>query len=136
MEGDLIVTKTSRTIFPLCGITYADCVSVAGVNQREAARKLGIAEDHFRRVINMLGMGHWYPDVRPRPRCVSKEDVIQVASEKFTRRDAAHILGISYGYLRDLIQEWDLGGHFISGNEARSVARKGYCSHNLVQSMR
>ena len=128
--------RTSRTIFPNCGITYADCVSVAGVNQRQAAKRLGISEDHFRLVIKRLGASHWFPDVRPRSRCVSKEDIIQVASEKYTRRDAAYILGISYDYLRDLIAEWDLGKHFISTSEALSVAQKGYCSHNLVQSMR
>ena len=132
----MLMIDPSQLIFPNCGITYADCQSVSGMNHRRAAKKLGIAEDHFQKTIKKIGASHLYPDVRPRPRCVSKEDIIQVASEKLTRRDAAHILGISYGYLRDLIQEWDLGGHFISGNEARSVARKGYCSHNLVQSMR
>lgn len=130
------MTRISRTIFPDCGITYADCVSVAGVNKRQAAKKLGISEDHFRRVIKRLGASHWFPDVRPRPRCVTKEDIIQVASERYTRQDAAYILGISYGYLRDLIYEWDLGKYFITTSEAISVAQKGYCSHNLAQSMR
>lgn len=117
----------SRLIFPECGLTYADCISVAGINQRAAAKKLGVTERHFHRVINQLGMGHWFPDKRPRPRCISKEDIIQVASERYTRRDAAYILGISYAYLKDLIELWQLQDHFISTSEAISRAQVGYC---------
>lgn len=130
------MTRTSRTLFPLCGITYADCVSVAGVNQKEAARRLGLSQRNFGEVVRRLGMAHWYPLVRPGKRCVTKEDIIQVASEGYTRLDAAYILGISYSYLRELIKDWDLGGHFLSLSKAVSVGKKGYCSHNLAQSMR
>lgn len=118
----------NRLIFPLCGLTYADCVSVAGVNQRAAAKKLGVSERQFHAVIKRLEMGHLYPDVRPRPRCISKEDIAKVAGEGYTRRDAAHILGVSYGYLRDLIEEWKLQEFFIDSGEAKRIARKGYCS--------
>lgn len=118
----------TRTIFPACGITYADCISVAGVNKREAAKKLGVAEDHFGRTVKRLGMDHWFPDVRPRPRCVTKEDIIEVAQEGWTRRDSAAILGISYGYLKDLIEMWKLQPYFISTSEALSKAQKGYCN--------
>ena len=118
----------SRLIFPLCGLTYSDCISVAGVNQRDAAKKLGISERQFHHVVKRLGMGHWYPDTRNRSRCISKEDIVTVAKEGYTRRDAAHILGISYGYLRDLIEEWKLQEFFIGSGEAKRIAVKGYCS--------
>jgi len=112
----------------MCGLTYADCISVAGVNQRSAAKKLGVSERQFGAVVKRLGMGHWYPDVRPRPRCISREDIVKVAGEGYTRRDAAHILGISFGYLRDLVEEWELQDAFIvKGGHASWVARRGYC---------
>ena len=128
--------NTNKILFPQCGITYADCVGVAGLNQRAAAKRLGISLRNFGEVIRKNGMTHLYPHTRASSRCVSKDDVIQVASEGYTRKDAAYILGISYGYLRDLVKDWDLGGYFISTGEAISVARNGYCSHNLAQSMR
>jgi len=130
------VTNINKILFPLCGITYADCVSVAGLNQRAAAKRLGLSLRNFGEVIRKNGMTHVYPHTRASSRCVSKEDVIQVASEGYTRKDAAYILGISYGYLRDLVKDWDLGEHFLSMSEAVSVGKNGYCSHNLAQSMR
>jgi len=122
------IAEGSRMIFPLCGITYADCISVSGVNQRDAAKKLGVSERQFHAVIKRLGMGHWYPDVRPRSRCISKEDIIKVAGERYTRRDSAHILGVSYAYLKDLIEEWKLQEYFISSSDAKRIAVKGYCN--------
>lgn len=118
----------SRIIFPLCGLTYADVISVAGVNQRAAAKKLGVSERQFGAVIKRLGMRNLFPDHRPRSRCVSKEDIIKVAGEGWTRRDTAHILGISYEYLRDLIERWKLQPYFISTSQALSIAQKGYCN--------
>jgi hypothetical protein len=124
----VIAPDGSRLIFPAAGISYKDCISVAGVNHRAAAKRLGIAEDHFRRTIKRLSMSHWYPDTRPRSRCISREDIIKVAGEGWTRRDAAHILGVSPGYLKDLVGEWKLQGYFISKAEAARVAQVGYAA--------
>ena len=56
-----MATRTSRILFPLCGLTYDDCISVAGVDQPTAAKKLGVSESRFREVIKRQGMSHWYP---------------------------------------------------------------------------
>jgi hypothetical protein len=124
----MIAPDGTRLIFPSCGISYAQVVSVAGVNQRAAAKKLGLSERNFCHVIRRLGLQHWFPDTRPRSRCISREDIIKVAGEGWTRRDAAEILGISYGYLRNLIEEWKLQDYFISKAEAARVAQVGYAA--------
>jgi transposase len=124
----MIAPDGSRVLMPKCGVSYLDFVSVAGMNQRAAAKRLGVSERNFGDVVRRLGMSHWYPDTRPRSRCISSEDIIKVAGEGWTRRDAAHILGISPGYLRNLIEEWKLQEYFISKAEAARVAQVGYAA--------
>jgi transposase len=124
----MIAPDGSRVLMPKCGVSYLDFVSVAGMNQRAAAKRLGVSERNFGDVVRRLGLQHWFPDTRPRSRCISREDIIKVAGEGWTRRDAAHILGVSYGYLRNLIEEWKLQGYFISKAESARVAQVGYAA--------
>jgi transposase len=124
----MIASDGSRVLMPKCGVSYLDFVSVAGMNQRAAAKRLGVSERNFGDVVRRLGMSHWYPDTRPRSRCISRDDIIKVAGEGWTRRDAAHILGVSYGYLRNLIEEWKLQSYFISKAQAARVAQVGYAA--------
>lgn len=123
-------------IFPECGITYGDCLGVSGVSHRTAARKLGIAHSHFHKKMKKLGLSYLYPDVRSRVRCISKEDIIKVAESRVSQKDAAYILGVHYTHLKMRIKEYGIRHHFITTSQAVSVGIKGYCSHNLVQSMR
>lgn len=121
------MTLSSREI--LCGVSYLQIVACAGMNQRAAAERLGVNEGYFRKTVKRLGLRHWFTDIRPRPRCISREDIVQVASEGYTRRDAAYLLGISPRYLADLVQEWQLADSFrVTKGKASWVTRRGYAN--------
>lgn len=94
-------------------------------NLRAAAKRLGVSEGNLRSVAAQHGIkGN---KKKPRPTCVSPEDIIALAREGFTRPDTAYLLGISPAYLKDLIKKWDLARHFtVSGGRAAAVAMRGY----------
>ena len=114
----------------LCGVTYLQIVdaAIASPNMRAAAERLGVSYDHLRRIVKRRGMGHWFRIEKPRPRCVSREDVAGLARQGFIRADVADMLGISEGYLKDLVREWNLYDEFtVRKGRASWVARRGYC---------
>jgi hypothetical protein len=112
----------------LCGLTYLDIVSCAGMNQRQAAKRLGVGYAYFNQVVKRQGMSHWFAHTRPRARCVCPEDIVKVASEGYTQTDAAFLLGINFGYLRRLVKLWGLRDHFpANGGEASLIGKRGYC---------
>lgn len=121
-----IAPDGSRLLFPSCGISYLQVISVAGVNQRHAAKKLGVSERQFTEVIRRRHMQHWFPDVRPRPRCISREDIEKLAAEGYTKRDAAFIAGVEYSYFKELVQLYGLRDLFPNCGEASWISRRGY----------
>jgi transposase len=114
----------------LCGLTYMQIVDIAieCPNKRAAAKRLGVSERQFYAVIKRRGMGHWFRCEKPRPRCISREDIVELAGQGFIRADVADLLGISEGYLKDLVHEWNLQDAFtVRRGKAAWVARRGYC---------
>lgn len=112
----------------LCGLSYRQITSCAGMNQLQAAEKLGVSIAHFRRVIHKLGMSHWMEDThRPRPLCLSADDISQLAAEGYTQKDAAHIAGVSYNYFKALVGRYKLNHLFPRNGHAQAISRKGYC---------
>lgn len=101
----------------LCGLTYSDVISCAGMNQRQAARKLGVNYCHFNQRIKRLGMSHWFD--APRHRCISKEDIIKTTG--MCQIDAAEVLGVTNGYLSVLIHEYGIR-HLFPGKSKRKTA--------------
>lgn len=111
-----------------CGLTYLDIVGCAGMNQRQAAKRLGVSHEHFNRVCRSTGIGHWFPHTKRRLACVSREQIAEIARDGYTRKDAAYLLGISTSYLNDLIYRWSLQAEFVvSGPRAAMVNLRGYC---------
>lgn len=98
----------------LCGLTYSDITSCAGMNQRLAAKRLGVNYSHFNQKVKRLGMSHWFKV--PRSRCVSKEDIIATAG--MCQIDAAEVLGISNGHLSVLVHEYGIR-HLFPGKSKR-----------------
>ena len=120
------MSRGSREI--ICGLGYFDIISCAGMNQRQAAARLGVGYNYLNQTVKRLGMSHWFDDVRPRSRCVSREDVAKVAEEGYTQRDAAFLLGVSDSYLRHLVRLWGLRPLFPAcGGVASQIGKLGYC---------
>jgi len=115
------------TLFPRCGVTDDQVREVisSAPNIRAAAKRLGVAEDHLRRVARQHGIKA--NRQRPRRRCVTAEDIASLAKEGFTRPDVAFLLGISPAYLKELISLWGLAGTFsVVRGQASAVTRNGY----------
>lgn len=111
----------------LCGLSYSDVLAFAGMGQNAAARKLGVNHAHFNRTLHKLGMSHWFP--RPRQQftqCVSTEDIKQAASEGYTQKDAAFVLGVSERHFKRLVARWGLAHLFPNSGKASHIARRGY----------
>jgi transposase len=101
-----ISSDGTRLIFPSCGLSYADVTACGGMNQKQAAKKLGVNYAHFNQIIKRLGASHWFDGGKPL--CVSKEDVIKAASAGRCQIDTAEDLGISGQYLHELVMKWGL----------------------------
>lgn len=121
-------------LMPICGLSFSD-VSLAalqcGGNKVRTAKRLGVGVQSLNHAIRRENLQHWFVKGRgkaPRPRqtCVSREQIIEVAKEGYTRADAAHVLGISPAYLKDLIKRWELSGYFIGHAESCRKTRHGY----------
>lgn len=114
-------------LLPRCGVTD-DQVQEAITsmpNLRAAAKRLGVDENHLRRVAAQHGIKS--NARRPRRRCVTEEDIVKLAQEGFTRPDVAFLLGISPAYLKDLISLWGLQAAFVRAKgKAAAVTAKGY----------
>ena len=104
--------RISREI--LCGLTYSDITSCAGMSQKAAAEKLGVNYCHFNQRMKRLGMTHYFNPARHR--CISKEDIIATAG--MCQIDAAEVLGVTNGYLSVLIHEYGIR-HLFPGKSKR-----------------
>lgn len=116
-------------LFPRCGITLQHVQEIAKVakNKREAARKLGISERQFYSVIAKHNLGYLFSRFKSRKICVTKEEIIDMAQQGYTRRDTAYLLGISVDYLKRLIHRWQLADTFIiTKGKASWITRRGY----------
>ena len=119
--------KPGCSLLPRCGVTDDQVreVLTTAPNARTAAKRLGVGESHLRKIAAQHGIR--VNSRRPRQRCVSREDIAELANDGFTRPDVAHLLGISPAYLKDLIAKWDLAGEFkIARGKAAAVTRNGY----------
>lgn len=119
---------------PMCGLSFAD-VSLAAMechgNKTRTARRLGVSIKALEALIEREKIGWWFNPTggirHQRKRCVSKDDIVTLAQEGYTRPDVAHLLGISQAYLKDLISKWDLADSFIiRKGKAAAVTAKGY----------
>lgn len=90
----------------LCGLSYRDVLTCAGMNQKQAAKRLGVNYLHFNQVIRRMGMGHYFDGGRSL--CISREDVIKAAAAGRCQIDTAEDLGISGPYLSQLVAKWGL----------------------------
>ena len=102
--SDGLAPDGSRVL--LCGLSYSDIISCAGMNQKQAARRLGVNYCHFNERVKVMGLSHWFDGGKPL--CVSREDVIKAASAGRCQIDTAEDLGISGPYLSQLIAKWGL----------------------------
>jgi hypothetical protein len=121
----------SEVLFPYCGITLSDVLSVAAKadNKRHAAKLLGVSERQFCSVIKDRQLGHLFSLKKPRKIKVSPEDIIELAQQGFIRRDVAFMLGVSPAYLKKLILKWKLQDAFtVRHGYASWVCRRGYCN--------
>lgn len=126
--------RPGLTLLPRCGVTDSQVreAITSAPNIRAAAKQLGVAEDHLRRVARQHGIKA--NRRRPRRRCVTAEDIASLAKEGYTRPDVAFLLGISPAYLKDLISLWGLADTFVvTRGRAAAVTRNGYAwaaTHN------
>lgn len=123
----LKAVPTDSQLLPCSGVTdgqVRETVTLAP-NMRAAAKRLGVSEDHLRRVAAQHGIkGNGR---RSRRRCISEDDIVKLANEGYTRPDVAHLLGISPAYLKDLIAKWDLASEFVvSKGRAAAITKNGY----------
>jgi hypothetical protein len=118
-----------RTI--TCGLTYDQIVAVAisAPNKRAAAKKLGVGEDHFRRVVKNLGMGHWFSNKKTgRSICLTKDDIVQLAKDGYNMKDAAFVAGVNYSYFKKLVADYGVNDSFPTSGKASWISRRGYAA--------
>ena len=122
-------SRTSRVIFPMCGLTYADMVDAACTtpNMRACAKRLGVSERQLYEVAKRLGASHWFGKLKPRPSKVNIEEVVDLAQQGFIRADVAHMIGIHPSHLDEIVQKNGLAEKFtVRKGKAAWVARTGY----------
>lgn len=126
MWNDGIAPDGTRIL--LCGLSYRDVISVAGegVSLREAAAKLGVNEGHFSKTMHRIGAAHWFQRSYSRSKCLSADDIRQLAKEGYNRRDAAFIAGVSYAYFKELVREYGLSDCFPTSGKSAWISRRGY----------
>ena len=90
----------------LCGISYKQVISCAGMSQKEAAKRLGVNYSHFNQVVKRYHLGHWFDSTRHR--CITRDDIIKAAESGRCQIDTAEDLGISGPYLSQLLSLWGL----------------------------
>lgn len=130
-------------MMPVAGLSFYD-VSLAALecngNRVRTAKLLGVGIRSLDAAIARHGLQRWFISrdwrigpksavgSRQRQRCVSREQIISIASEGYTRKDAAYLLGIDYSYLKELVRMWGLSDHFPSHGECVRVGLVGYVS--------
>lgn len=124
-------------VMPRCGISFAD-VSLAALecmgNMKRTAKRLGVDQSALRIAVRREGIERWFVSrhgmsaigSRSRARCVTREQVIDLAADGYSQRDTAYMLGISYSYLKSLVLEWGLRDYFPSHGECVRNGRLGY----------
>jgi hypothetical protein len=117
--------QISREI--LLGITYSQIVNqCAGMSYAQAAKTCGVGAKNFTTAIRRNGMAHWFQaGRRNRRRCVTEEQVREVVHSGLIRADAAEALGISVGYLRNLMRLYNIQMLHTSG-KGSWLSRRGY----------
>jgi transposase len=124
-----ISSDGTRLLMPLCGLSYRDITSCAGMSQKEAAKRLGVNYNAFNQVVKRHGISHWFPKpVQKQTQCITAEDIIQVASEGYTQKDAAAVLEVSESWFKALVARWKLNHLFPSCGKASYIGRVGYCN--------
>jgi hypothetical protein len=122
-------SRSSRVIFPMCGLTYADMVDAACTtpNMRACAKRLGVSGRQLYEVAKRIGASHWFGKLKPRPSKVNIEEVVELAQQGFIRADVAYMIGISHKYLDEIVQDYGLADKFIvREHKAMWVNRRGY----------
>ena len=128
-------------MMPVAGLSFAD-ISLAALqcrgNRVRTAKRLGVGIRSLDAAIARHRLDRWFisrtPGVGPRrpsgyklrATCVSKEQVIEVAQEGYSQRDAAFVLGVSYGYLKDLVKRWNLRAYFPAHGVCVRNGQLGY----------
>lgn len=116
-------------ILPNSNVSDQDIMDCSGTNIKIAAKKLGVAYNNLCIAIKKNDLKKHFPLKKDKKKCVTKEQIIAIAKEGYTRRDTAFLLGISPLYLKDLIKLWDLKDEFtLKKGKAAWVTRRGYCN--------
>lgn len=109
-------------MMPIAGLSFYD-VSLAALecrgNRVRTAKRLGVGIRSLDAAIAREGLERWFVShdwrigpkgggYKSRKRCVTREQIIDVAAEGYSQKDAAFILGIDYSYLKQLVSEWGI----------------------------
>lgn len=128
-------------MMPVAGLSFAD-VSLAALqcrgNRVRTAKRLGVSIRALDAAVHREKLERWFlshtPGVGPksgkgtksRKRCVTQEQIIEVAQQGFSQCDAAYLLGISYAYLKDLVQDYGIRAHFPEHGQCVRNGQLGY----------
>jgi AraC-like DNA-binding protein len=114
MDGTQGIAPDGTRIL-LCGLSYRQVVSATGegVTMKDAAERLGVAYDHFRRKMHHLGLSHWWPRTQHgRARRITKGEAAKLAEEGYSLKGAAKVAGLSYSRFQHLAKEYGLHNSF------------------------
>jgi AraC-like DNA-binding protein len=99
----------------LCGLSWKQIINETGegVTMKDAAERLGVAYDHFRRKMHRLNMAHWWPRTQHgRARRLTKREAARLAAEGCSMKGAAKVTGLSYMRFQHLAKEYGLHNSF------------------------
>jgi uncharacterized protein (DUF362 family) len=122
-------------MMPRCGLTFCD-VSLAALechgNRVRTAKRLGVGIRSLDAAIEREGLHRWFVSgrgcgKRPRRKCVTREQIVELAADVYLKADAAAILGISPAYLKDLIREYGITDFAENRGERVRIGMHGYC---------
>lgn len=91
--NDGLASDGSRIL--LCGLSYLQIISCAGMTQQHAAERLGVDYGNFNRVINRHHMAHWFPPTRI-VAAIDPTQVERMARQGLSRQTAAKRLDIPF----------------------------------------
>lgn len=127
-------------VMPRCGISFAD-VSLAALecrgNLTRTAKRLGVEASSLRVAVRREKLEHWFCSMHPfvgpsrsgsrsRPSRVTADQIIELAKDGYSQKDAAFLLGVSYSRMKFLVKELGLRDNFLSHGECISAGRLGY----------
>lgn len=124
----------SALAMPIAGLTFGDIHRVAKAchgNRVQTAKRLGVHLCSLRKAIDRNSLHDWFVSgtgrgVKFRPRCVSREQIIDIAKDGYSYPDTAFLLGISLQYLVNLIDLWNLKSYFAPIGKRISNGMRGY----------